>query len=179
MLFVPSRGTKDLQTFHEWCVFVIHKLAIYPQILQIIAFYFWNVPHTYTHIYDIYFSLSFSLGFRRSTQYTWVSSISVCCLSVCSRELRPTSDIDGIIADNLQRRLLHVPHFSHPSPIAPSRAPPRSPIIAPLTSCLECSSPPWFIYFAMVNEACIFTTVSKTLADVTRSLNAQQMRNLS
>lgn len=36
-------------------------------------------------------------------------------LSVWSWGPRPTSNIDGIIADNLRRRLLRVLHFSHPS----------------------------------------------------------------
>lgn len=44
------------------------------------------------------------------------------CLSVC-RDLGPTSDIDGIIADNLQRRLLRIPYFSHPSLAVLSSAP--------------------------------------------------------
>lgn len=35
-------------------------------------------------------------------------------LSVWSWGPRPTSNIDGIIADNLRRRLLCVLHFSHP-----------------------------------------------------------------
>lgn len=84
-------------------------------------------------------------------------------LSICKQERGPTSDIDEIITDNLQRRLLRVRHLSHPLTIL-SRPPPRSPIIVPLTSCLDYSlSPcsPWFIYFTKVNETHIFTGVSR------------------
>ena len=97
-------------------------------------------------------------------------------LSVWSWGPRPTSNIDGIIADNLRRRLLRVLHFSHPSLVSHVR-----PLVLqlsfyplPPTSSFHHSSLPHFAR----REGTAFCSQHRNLRDRANHLHAAITYNL-